>query len=175
MNDVLFSLFEIDPSDIPVNSSGGLTPHQEEKLALLRKRQECSSVAASLAFLFSAGLVIAVFMNSVERGSAAFSQSIAYIAGTMVVFLLIAGGFIYLGWRRTADVRSGIVSITEGEVALSEQRTRYGTAYFASVGEVKFYLSASEQYSVLYSYTFLNVYYVKKPPVHVILSLEVMG
>ena len=166
--------------ELESNRNGYLTERQQEILAERRKLRGCGSRLAVIAFVISAGMLVLapllVGKSAAQSGEDAFRQVLPYtlpVAGVVVGVALL---FVVVGYVRSRDLDSGKVSVATGEARLS---TRYFlkihmTGYYVTVGGTRFQVQKGE-FDAFVEGGAYRIYYVKYPPVGVILSVERWG
>lgn len=167
-----------DGEDLKANKEGRLSERQERMVAEMRRLRGCGTRAAVWALVGSAVLVgvAPVLFGGVmgQQGGGDAGKALPYTLGVAGVFLVMALIFVVVGKVRSGDLASGKVSVVEGEARLSTRfigpRVRM-MAYFVAVGGVRFHVQ-KEEFEAFEEGRWYRVYYVKDPPVGVILSVE---
>lgn len=173
----LEDVFKFTPDDLIQNRSGQLSAKQSEYLQKHNRLTGCYTwVAIIFVFLSMLGLFFVAYR---EMGDTDQSPALAIIGGTFGVAFLIVMVFVWIGRFRARDVRADKISIAEGQASLSTKKLRTSGgmvmhAYYVTIGKIKFQVHNTQQYEAFKPDSRYRVYYVKNPPVHIILSLEVL-
>jgi len=172
----LFDAFSFVREDLEANKVDLLTPTQEKKVAGYRKSEGCGTFLAILSVVFTGIFFGAYFYFSKDvTNSPGFQKALPFYIGTFSVFILVFAFFLILGKIRSRGVNTGNISVAEGEIETWRKDYKHGTAFYVKAGNTKFQLHTPEQFEVMQSYSFCKIYYVKNPPVHIILSVELTG
>jgi len=172
----LFNAFSFTREDLQANKVDFLTPSQEKKVAGYRKSESCGTFLAILAVVSTGIFFGAYFYFSKDiTNSPGFQKALPIYIGTFSVFVLVFAFFLILGKVRSRGINTGKISVAEGEIITWRKDYKHGTVFFLKAGNTKFQLHSLEQFEVMQSYSFCKIYYVKNPPVHIILSVEITG
>jgi len=166
--------FGFTPDDLAVNAGGGFSRSQMELLDKTRRQRGCGQRVAAAAIMGTTALLLAVFYFSMDRNSEGFKEAFPYMLGFCLGFGLIFTAFFLVGMYRSRDLKNGTISNTRGALRKWTKNYRYGTAYYAEVGGEKFRLLSPDQMRALNENAVYSIYFVRNPPIHLILSLEVV-
>ncbi len=167
--------FAFSIEDLQANENGFLTGTQEDFLRHCNSSRGCGTRAASLAIGLTLVIMFGVLLSVTDPGSTGFRQAMPYFAGTGAVFLLIFVFFVYLSKLRSRDLHSGSISTLEGEIRTWTKKFPTGTGFFMELGGTRFQLQSKEQMDALSTCSFYRIHFVRNPPVHVILSIRILG
>jgi hypothetical protein len=164
--------------ELEANRNGYLSERQRDGLAERRKLRGCGTRLAVVAFVVSAALLVGAPL--VIGGSAgqsteeAFRQALPYTLPVAGVFLGVGLFFVVVGYVRSRDLDTGKVSVVEGVVQRSARfiggKVRR-MAYYVTIGGVRFPVQKDE-FDAFNDGSYCRVYYVKNPPVGIILSVD---
>ncbi len=173
--DIIQQAFGFSEEDYAQNNSGILTDAQEQTLLGYRKQQGCAGRCAIISVSLSIAIVFGVFFVTSDRDSAGFRHALPYYIATCAAFMLIFALFAAIGQHRSRGVRNGTISTAEGEIRTWTKNYSHGTAFYAKLGGVRFQLHSKEQMDALNLHSFYRIHFISNPPVHVILSMQVIG
>lgn len=152
----VLSAFRLDPADLDMNRAGYLSDRQRNRLLRHhRERQLRLTVATWLTFVLSLGLAQPALDAS--DGVTRLLFSIAPLTGLgLSLYPLVT----LLGERRRlrADIRDGVVEMTEGRITSAAHRSGDTVVYFVSVGTLIFRVS-DEQRRGLRDYEAYRLYF----------------
>lgn len=171
--------FDFTPADLQANRNGRLTPAQAKRLNRTRRIRGCGQRAAFLAL----GGTILVFIGLIPfvapLNSPGFQAAFPYLLFGIVLFAGIFLVAIIFGIIRSRDLQTGRISVAEGEASefstqdiKSKSGRVMGTAYLVTVGYTRFRLATPAQFETFQPGCLYRVFYIKDPPVHLILSAE---
>ena len=176
--DVLQRALGFTDEELEANRNGYLTEEQRGRLAERRKLRGCGTRLAVVAFVVSAALLVGAPLviggSGGQSAEEAFRQALPYTLPVAGVFLGVGLLFVVVGYARGRDLDTGKVSVVEGAV---ERSTRFVggkvrmMGYYVTIGGVRFQVQKGE-YEAFVEGGRYRVYYVKDPPVGVILSVD---
>ncbi len=168
----LADVFKFTPDELIQNRAGHLSAKQAEYLQKHTRLTGCYTWVAIIVIFGSMFALLMVAYN--EMGDTDQSPALPVIGGTFGVAFLIVLVFTGIGRFRARDVRAGKISVTEGQPSHSTKtlRNNIGTMYFITIGKVHFQVHNSAQYETFNADTAYRVYFIRNPPVHIILSVE---
>ncbi len=167
--------FAFSIKDLQANENDLLTKNQEDILHNYNTSRGCGTRAASLAIGLTIVIMFGVLLSVTDPGSPGFRQAMPYFAGTGMVFLLIFIFFVYLSKVRSRDLYSRSISTLEGEIRTWTKEYPTGTGFFMELEGTRFQLQSKEQMDALSTCSFYRIYFIRNPPVHVILSIRILG
>jgi hypothetical protein len=171
----LAGAFGFTEDDLAANRQGYLTPSQKKIIAETRRARGCGArlayiiMAASFAFLviafvLSGGLEVSLSRDALTAYAVAASAFIGIFLAAMVYSRV-----------RSRDLRSGKISVTEGPARRRTKEYKFGAAFYVKIGRHRFQFAYPDQFYAFEEGTRYRVYYVKNPPIDVILSAEALG
>ncbi|UCE26057.1 MAG: hypothetical protein JSW52_06740 [Candidatus Coatesbacteria bacterium] len=175
MNDTdnrLASVFNFTEDDLAANLQGYLTPTQKKVLAETRRARGCG---ARIAYIIMAGSVVIFVVAFVLGGGLNAPLSTGALTAYAVAISVFIGIFLLsMAYSRvlSRDLRTGKISVAEGPARRRTKEYRLGTAFFVKIGRRRFQLAYPEQFAAFDEGTYYRIYYVKNPPLHLILSIE---
>ncbi|HKP51105.1 MAG TPA: hypothetical protein VJ183_00490 [Chloroflexia bacterium] len=165
--------------DLEANRNGYLTDRQQEMLAERRRLRGCSTLAAVVTFMVSAALLVLAPLffggTTVQNADTTFREVLPYTLMAAGILLGTALIFTVTGYVRSSDLTAGKISVIEGKAKLS---TRYFSkirmpGYYVTVGGVRFQVQKGEIEAFIDGDSY-RVYYVKNPPIEMVLSAEML-
>jgi hypothetical protein len=148
-------------------------------LAKTRRIRGCSTAAATLAggatsLIFSLILILVIIPNAAGLGA-----RLPLLMAPVIIFVGLFFGALALGIQRSRDLNSGRISVVEGRPDLTSKKIalRSGnrmTAYYVTMGSTRFQVATSDQFAAFQTDLNYRVYYIKDPPVHIIMSVEIL-
>lgn len=179
LNRKLAQAFDFTPADLQANRNGLLAPPQEKRLIQTRQIRGCGQRAAHLAL----GGTILVFVGVIlfaSLNSPGFQPALPYLLFGVTLFAGIFLAALILGAIRSQDLKTGRISVAEGEAAgfstkdiKSKSGRVLGTAYFVNIGRTRFRLATPAQFETFQPGRNYRIFYIKDPPTHIILSAEI--
>jgi hypothetical protein len=166
--------FGFTNEDLLANHVNKLTQRQHRQIASYIKIARISTLLALGACI---GTVIVYFgIGYVLQPDDGFGQALPYLIFAATLFVGIFVFFIVVGIIRSRHLREKHISMVDGHVIRSTRKLKHGwwTAYYVTVGEVRFQLSSRDQYDVFRDNTQYRVFYIQYPPTHLILTVEPM-
>lgn len=167
----LTKAFGFDAEELELNRNGKISVHQRGMLDIYLRNFGCGTVAACVSFTGTAAIFILLPFFAGETVSYDARLALGIVA---VVIICVAAAFIGLGFYRISDLKKGRVTITMGTVVCSTKKLRHGryTAYYVKIGDVKIQLDTAAKYQAFENGKKYRCFYVKYPPVHIIMSAE---
>lgn len=172
MTPELKKAFDFDESDLRLNKRHQISEKQLKLLSGYRRMYGFFGKLALVVFLISLGSIslIALYNIGIDltKNPVPVIALIAFFSIGMLLFLF----FLALGNIRS-DLKSGKISQVEGiaEHQKKKMPRRLGTAYFVTVGQVRFQLDTAAKYKALDAQSRYRIFYIKHPPAHIILSI----
>lgn len=167
--------FEFTSDDLAANRADKLTPAQQKRITTHIRIAKTSTRLALIACIGS----IAIFFAIAYRLQPAdgFGGALPFLISAAVVFMSIFIFFIVVGMIRSRHLYNRQISVIEGSAVRSTRKVKNGrwTAYYVSIGEIRFQLSSRAQFEAFQDHVQYRVFYIQYPPAHVILSIEQMG
>jgi hypothetical protein len=178
-NQKLAQAFNFTLADLQANRNGLVTPAQEKRLNQTRHIRGCGQRAAFLAL----GGTILVFIGLIPFAAPlnlpGLQSAFPYLLFGVMLFAGIFLAAIILGIIHSRDLQTGRISVAEGEAPefstqdiKSKSGRVMGTAYLVTVGYTRFRLATPAQFEAFQAGCLYRVFYIKDPPVHLILSAE---
>jgi hypothetical protein len=171
--------FNFGDAELTANQNGWLTPRQENLLAKTRRIRGCSTAAAALvggviSLIFILVLVLVIIPNASGLGA-----PWPILTLPVILFMGVFFGALALGIRRGRDLNSGRISVEEGQPQLTSRKIVLGSGnrmmgYYVTIGSTRFQVATSEQFAAFQPDLKYRVYYIKDPPVHIIMSVEIL-
>ena len=171
-NDRLAGAFNFTADDVAANRQGYLTPAQKKVIAETRRARGCGARAVYIAMGASVAIIVVAFVLAgglrVPRSTGALTAFAVAISVFIGIFL---AAMIY-DRVRSRDLRTGKISVAEGPAQRRTKEYKFGTAFYVKIGRRRFQLPHPKQFDAFDEGTYYRIYYVKNPPVHIILSVE---
>lgn len=175
MRSDLEKIFNFDEADLLINQNGQLS---EKQLRMISDYRQTGKFFGRLAFIVMfvsiGGLCfIALYHIGIDWQNNP-EPIIAYAVFFSVSFLIFI--FSILLGKLRSDLKSGEISTVAGFAEKKEKEIsrRLGTAYYVTIGNVKFQLDGIAKYRAIESNITYRVFYIKHPPTHIILSIAEM-
>lgn len=174
-NDRLAGAFNFTADDLAANRQGYLTPAQKKVIAGTRRARGCGARAAYIAMGASIAIIVAAFVLTGGLEIPLSSEALPAYAVAISAFIGIFLAAIVYDRVRSRDLRTGKISVAEGPAQRRTKEYKFGTAFYVKIGRRRFQLTHPEQFDAFDECIRYRVYYVKNPPVHLIMSLETFG
>ncbi len=171
MENELMKAFGFDAEELELNSQGQISVRQRAMLDIYLRNFGCGTAAAVAAFAVTAAAFISIPFVIGETFSHDARLALWSVA---LLIVCVAAVFIGLGFYRIGDLKKGRVTMTTGNVVCSTKKFRHGryTAYYVKFGDVKIQLDTAAKYQAFENGKKYRCFYVKYPPVHIIMSAE---
>jgi hypothetical protein len=170
----MMDAFEFTSNDLAANRANKLTTDQQKRIATYIR---IANTSTRLALIACVG-TIAVFFGIAYRLQPAdgLGQALPVLILAAVLFMSIFIFFIIVGRIRSRHLYNGHISVIEGQAARSTRKVKNGrwTAYYVTIGKVRFQLSSRAQYEAFQEDAHYRVFYIQYPPAHLILTVEKM-
>lgn len=171
-NDRLAEEFGFTANDLAANRQGYLTPAQKKVIAGTRRAKGCGARAAYIAMGASVAIIVASFVLAGGLDIPLSSDALtAYAVATSFFIGIFLAAIIY-DRVRSRDLRTGKISVAEGPAQRRTKEYKFGTAFYVKIGRRRFQLPCPKQFDTFDEGTYYRIYYVKNPPIHIILSVE---
>ncbi len=166
--------FEFTHDDLLSNRANKLTQSQQRKINSHIRIAEISSRLALGACIGT--MILYLGIGYALRPENGYGQALPYLIFAAALFIGIFIFFILVGNFKGRHLRDGQISVVEGIASPSIKKLNHGrwSAYYVSVGDVKFQLSSQDQFDALRADVRYRVFYIQYPPTHIILSIESM-
>lgn len=164
--------FGFTQDDLLSNRANKLTQSQQRKI---NSHIKIAKISTRFALAACIGTIILYFgIGYVLRPENGYGQALPYLLFGAALFAGIFIFFIWVGNFKARHLRNGQISIVEGMASPSTKKLDRGrwTAYYVSVGDVKFQLSNQGQFDALQANIRYRVFYIQYPPTHIILAIE---
>jgi len=171
----LEKVFDFDEAEILLNQNGRLSEKQLKRLKQYRRIQKKGAKLAFGAIVLTTLFWLAMWLWGIGIKYDAEKHleiSLAFFAALSIVWLLFFV-FTRLGAARS-DLKSGKISSVRGFAEHRQKKLArgLGTAYFVKIGGVKFRLETQTQFLEIKPAAEYHFFYVKRPPLHIILSVS---
>ncbi len=166
--------FGFTHDDLLSNRANKLTQSQQRKINSHIKIAEISTRLALGACIGT--IILYLGIGYALRPENGYGQALPYLIFATALFIGIFIFFILVGNYKGRYLREGQISIVEGTANPSTKKLNHGrwTAYYVSVGDVKFQLSSQDQFDALQANVRYRIFYIQYPPAHIILAIEPM-
>jgi len=176
----LQTAFEFDEEDLSLNRSGTLSAKQKKLLEKTRQMRGCGGRAAVIGLGGTTGLFGLVFVYLLVSGSLGSPGAIIAFGVILAIFASLSLGAFVLDFVRGRDLKTGRIRVLEGKGSQHQEKKVRGNPslmgdfmeYYVHIGGKRLRLQGPQQLEALRGDGMYRLFYVKNPPVDIILSVE---
>jgi hypothetical protein len=169
--------FDFEESDVLLNRTGHLSENQCERLSQYRRiRRKGGKLAFGAMILTSVFWCVMWLYGIGFKFDPAKQLELTFALFAVLAVIWIIFLFFYGLGKRRSDLTTGKISAVEGFAELQQKKMprSLGTAYFLTIGAEKFQLETQARYKALEKSAKYRVFFIKDPPVHIILSIAAL-